>query len=514
MIAIELSFPGGHYHATPWGHHVNEGLVEWPPSPWRVLRALVSVGFTKLGWTDIPPVGKEVFSALASSLPSYSVPRATLAHSRHYMPYGNAAQDTTLVIDAWANLGQGAIGVRWPVALPPDSRELLAALVDKLGYLGRAESWVDAKLVEDPGVDPQRVEVMPVDSGSADTMRGFHQVALLAPLQAEQYESWRRTAVASLPEVTAKRAKEKALAAYPPDLLACLTVETRWLREHGWSQPPGSRTALYWRPSDALATIVAPDQRVPKSTERVEAILLAVANPTRNLHALPNLERALPQAELLHQALVSKLRDVWVPEITGTDDQRRPLRGHRHAHILALDLDADRHIDHLLVWAPDGLGAAAQAAVREVRRTYAKRVADLTLAVAGSGSLGAFKSIRDPLGQSLRGLIGPSNIWISRTPFVAPRFLKQRGTNTLEGQVLAELESRGLPTARVELLDDRDDAGGRFRHFVLQRRRGAAPPQLTPFRIRLSFDAELRGPLCLGYASHFGLGSFEVADPR
>ena len=42
MIAIRLRFLTGRFHATPWGHHVNEGVVEWPPSPWRLLRALVA----------------------------------------------------------------------------------------------------------------------------------------------------------------------------------------------------------------------------------------------------------------------------------------------------------------------------------------------------------------------------------------------------------------------------------------------------------------------------------------
>lgn len=43
MIAISLTFPAGRYHATPWDRHVNEGAVEWPPSPWRLLRSLVAV---------------------------------------------------------------------------------------------------------------------------------------------------------------------------------------------------------------------------------------------------------------------------------------------------------------------------------------------------------------------------------------------------------------------------------------------------------------------------------------
>jgi len=43
MLALSFTFPGGRYHATPWGRHVNEADLEWPPSPWRIVRALIAV---------------------------------------------------------------------------------------------------------------------------------------------------------------------------------------------------------------------------------------------------------------------------------------------------------------------------------------------------------------------------------------------------------------------------------------------------------------------------------------
>ena len=43
MLAMSFQFDANRYHATQWGRHVNEGVPEWPPSPWRILRALVSV---------------------------------------------------------------------------------------------------------------------------------------------------------------------------------------------------------------------------------------------------------------------------------------------------------------------------------------------------------------------------------------------------------------------------------------------------------------------------------------
>lgn len=46
-----------------------------------------------------------------------------------------------------------------------------------------------------------------------------------------------------------------------------------------------------------------------------------------------------------------------------------------------------------------------------------------------------------------------SSVWISATPFVAPRFIKSRGNNTLHGQINAELASRNLPLVeRIDVL--------------------------------------------------------------
>lgn len=513
MIAIEFRFPGGHFHATPWGHHVNEGLVEWPPSPWRLTRALMATGFTKLGWTQVPTAGRILFERLASALPSYTIPPATLAHARHYMPLGGSADKTTLVIDAWANVGQGVLTARWPVELPPDARVLLEQLVEHLGYLGRAESWVDARLAHDVADVTRGSVVEPVSPSDPSVRRGLEQVPLLAPVAAEHYHSWREAELTRLPAA----GKTSAQAPYPADLIACLGVETAWLREHGWSQPPGSRVALYWRRSDALATVVAPPRDAGRSATRTEAMLLALATPSRNTHALPSIERAMPQAELLHEAAVSKLGRGWVPELVGKDADGHPLGGHRHAHIVALDLDEDAHVDHLLVWAPGGLGDEAQRALRAVRRTYAKNVSELSLAVVGTGDLESFSSIGDRLGQPLRRMIAPARVWISRTPFVAPRFVKPRGPNTIVGQVRAELESRGFQPSEVEVVEadterESSAARGRFRHFVMSRRKGDGPPQTVAWRIRLTFDLPVRGLISLGYGCHFGLGSFEAVE--
>src|SRR3984893_16198064 len=99
-VILKLTFPAGRYHATPWGHHVNEGLVEWPPSPWRLLRALIACGYGTQGWGEMPPAAERLIESLAEKLPHYRLPSASVAHSRHFMPLGvldKGREKTTLV---------------------------------------------------------------------------------------------------------------------------------------------------------------------------------------------------------------------------------------------------------------------------------------------------------------------------------------------------------------------------------------------------------------------------------
>ena len=49
---LAIRFPLGRYHANPWDRSVNEGAAEWPPSPWRILRALVATWHTR--WPGLP----------------------------------------------------------------------------------------------------------------------------------------------------------------------------------------------------------------------------------------------------------------------------------------------------------------------------------------------------------------------------------------------------------------------------------------------------------------------------
>jgi CRISPR-associated protein Csb2 len=532
---LKLRFPGGRYHATPWGHHVNEGLIEWPPCPWRLLRALIACGFSSQGWVDIPQAGRQLINSLAAVLPRYQLPGAGAAHTRHFMPVGTLAkgrEQTTLVFDTWADVGDGELLVHWPCDLSQEASALLGRLATSLGYLGRSESWVEGEVVSASRPPDVSFDAFPHQEGTHPGLK-YEQVSLMAAIPPEEYGAWRQETTTPIlaalqpPErsrkPTARQVERleaqrmQAVAPYPPDLVSCLTKDTSWWKGQGWSQPPGSRRVLYWRRSDSLQVGVPARPRAPH-VRPVTTILLALATPSGRRSGLPPCARTLPQAELFHRAIVARAGNgcaVHCPELTGKDREGRPLRdGHAHAHILPVDLDGDRHLDHLIIYARMGLGEAAQHAIRTLRRTWTKGgLGDIQLAVVGHGDLAALRQLPPRLNLQVERLLAPtggSRAWQSATPFVPPRFVKPRGRNTLLGQVNAELVSRGLPEAASVQVDG--SLTRALRHYVRCRRHGGVPPFADlGYGLQLTFAEPLCGPLALGYASHYGLGLFRSA---
>lgn len=529
MPTIVLRFPGGRYHATPEGHHVNEGLVEWPPSPWRLVRALLACGYATQHWKEVPREARRLIESLSGVLPEYRLPRAALGHSRHYMPttkLKDGRENTTLVLDAFADVGDGAVWVRWPVPLDPSARETFETLVAHLGYLGRSESWVIGEVVADDAELPSSGVARPHSAASAPG-KFFEQIVLGAPEVPAAYTAWRaaqiQVALDELDLATGKRltqAQQKRVdaidASYPSDLVDCLERDTVWWKGEKWSRAPGSRSVLYWREANALEVGPPPRPRARRE-RRVEMMLLGLTTPSGSKSALPTVARTLPQAELIHRALVKHLGvgGEHCPELVGKDEKGAPLVGHRHAHLLPLDLDNDGHIDHVVVHAAMGLGARAQQAVRRLRATYMKGgVGELQVAVAGIGTLDDLRSVDARHAGAVAGLLGPAkggSLWISRTPFVPPRHIKPRGNSSVVGQIEAELASRGLPRAKVELLELNAERLA-LRHFVRRRSRGPQPAVDVGLGVRLVFDEPVRGPIALGYGSHFGLGLFAAIE--
>ena len=83
MTTIQLTFPWGRFYATPWG--INASRLrepEWPPSPWRLLRALVSAWFRAHPGQVPSPHCIELIDALGRELPEIGVGKVYCLQSR------------------------------------------------------------------------------------------------------------------------------------------------------------------------------------------------------------------------------------------------------------------------------------------------------------------------------------------------------------------------------------------------------------------------------------------------
>ena len=537
MEVLAIEFTARRYHATPWDAHVNEGRIEWPPCAWRLLRALVAVGYNKHGWVDGPPeTAAALLKKLAACVPSFSLPKATETHTRHYMPSRSGSSEKPVkVFDSFLRFSDESerMLVRYDVVLGEAERDELSNLARGLSYLGRAESWVEAELLSAESAEAEaanRSWCTLADGGAGERVR------LLAPLTDNEYDQWREveaTAAADKAEATSRasaeskgrtltaaverKARQRAESLYPADLMAALQQDTSSWQSAGWPRPPGSRWVDYALPPDTFErqplTTVAPSP----TFEEPEAVLLAIDGDGERGSLRPRMRRALPLMELLHSEAVrhaDRLKLGHLPELTGTNADGAPLRtAHAHTHWIPLSFSGDGSIDHVLVYAPGRISREGVQAISAIRRAYAKGIRALSVNMVGQGSIEEIsQQLRrfTKVDRSALAVIGESAVWESATPFVLRKYLHRRGKKTVEGQIREELLERGFPEpTRIRIWPQHELVKRKLKGFMLRRRPDKQqPPRERSWGITLHFGQAVNRPICLGYASHYGLGLF------
>jgi CRISPR-associated protein Csb2 len=538
MEMIAIQFPARRYHATPWDAHVNEGRIEWPPSPWRLIRSFLAVGYNKLGWSDSPSdSAAKLLIKLSSILPSYSLPKATECHTRHYMP---TSDKTAKVFDAFLRFPnpEAELLVRFDVVLEQDERQTLADLVEGLAYLGRAESWAEARLLlqdEATKMDATVAWCLPNATGDGRPVR------LLSALPIDEFDTWRSNEIKdaadaleiaerrkveangkTLSPAVAKKVRLKAEANYPRDLISAMQLETAIWQSQGWPQPPGSRWVSYRLADTLLEERPLATRSISKRTERFQAVLLAVDGEGKKGTVRPLMKRALPLMELLHSESIRKATREFefgnLPDLSGKDNDGSILRGHQHASWLPLSLYGQERIDHVLVVCRSGFSPQAITTLSSIRWAYSKDIDHLAINVAGMGTV---EDIVNQLSQVSKcreiGLqpLRESCLWVSRTPLVFRKFVHTHGKKSPEGQIREELEQRGFDSpVRVRIWTSNELVESNLKGYVLTRKPGKQqPPYRASWGATIEFPKPQQGPISLGYASHFGLGSFQ-SDER
>jgi CRISPR-associated protein Csb2 len=476
---LAIRFPLGRYHATPWDRSVNEGASEWPPSPWRLLRALIATWRTR--WPELPAQEFDRMLGMLGSPPSYRTPAARPAHTRHYLPdldhRKSETGHTDLTLDPFLSVPRAGeppddrpVGsellVRWEADLDSDQRAVLARLAGLLPYLGRAESVCEARLLNGD-LEPDESWWRPVTTGGS-------AIRLLAPALPVRREAL---------EVT--------------------TVQVRKMRR---TQPPGTTWISYAMAGPGPTA----GQRVRVARPKpVEAVRFAVVSrgPVKLTHGIL-------LADKVHAAANRKFREDPAPHIFGYQGARTD---HRHAHWIPLpgqEAGERERVLSLVVYVPEGLSAEDVTRLLSIRA-----VSGRTGGGEGTGyefrDLPQVKLLLQAAGtvqQAAPELCGPARRWRSLTPYLPVRH-HHRSRETLAeylaSDVCAELGYRHLPHPSVLQADpggglpDRWARG--FRRYRMKEHLGLARPGLA---LVLEFAEEVSGPLLLGQLSHFGYGVF------
>ena len=478
-VTLAIRFPLGRYHATGWDRSVNEGAVEWPPSPWRLLRALVATWYTR--WPDLPaPVLDELLDALGDP-PSYRTPPAWPAHTRHYLPDPDhrkgATGATDLTLDPYLSVPRdGDLLVRWDADLTGEQREVLAKLAELVPYLGRAESVCEIRLLDsDPAPDEQWWRPSPA---------GTETVRLLTPAR-----PIRRP------------------------ILELSTVEVRKARR---TVPPATTWVAYARTRTEAVATAAPQRATPDRAD-LNAVRFAVIAraPFKATHGIL-------LADEMHR-VVTRALNGGSGELLGHGGAATD---HRHAHWVPVANGPERGatVESLLVWVPAGLAPDEVAKIINVRWLSGSR-GNGGYEVKGFPDTELRLQAVGPVEQVAPELCHPARRWRSLTPYLPVRHW-HRKRETLDEYVTTDVRrelgyrSTGpqqWPDVTVTRLSPQETLLDRW---ALEFRRYRAAERMDKARrglgLRLELTAEVPGPLLLGQLSHFGYGVFvpELSDPR
>lgn len=475
MVAIELTFLNGRYHATPWMRHVNEGAVEWPPSPWRLLRTLIAMWF-RHGNQEDEMILKSLLSKLSENTPNYHLPQVNQFFTQHYMPQKTG---TRLVFDNFITLEKQAKSffIWEEVVLDSAERQLLDQLLSKVNYFGRAETWVEARVVE-KNIEPNTFDVEKRKEDDVDLVK------VLVPVNSGE-------------------------------LFENLIRDTAELRSKGYLEPIGARWATYGVPRALFK--VNPKQYAFKETTTYDVVRYCIIQKPR-----PRVTETLLVGDLARKAAMAQYGRLTGGQpsetLSGKNSEGVALEGHKHAYYISTDEDNDGFIDHLTIYAPIGFTATELTAFNKInvlKVPYAKWEYSVVY-------LGAWK--KEEISNDVP-IFKRSDKWVSATPFLLGRYpkYKRNGQPRLNSeniqidgpldQLQREIELRKtLFGVSADLIDvdkpiyrTEPPAKHKYRYRRIEKKQNG-PGILC--RFGLTFSEPIDGLVSLGANSHFGLGLF------
>lgn len=479
MVTIEVKFLTGRFHATPWMRHVNEGVAEWPPSPWRVLRTLVAL-WVRYGNITDENIFQSILKKLSSTMPTFNLPQANQSFTQHFMPIKEGSKlKRALVFDNFITMEKNAkCYIIWDtIELNAVENRLLSWLVHKWMYFGRTESWVEVRLVN-----------YPVKAN-----------VYLAKNQNDPDVELRNILIASSSEEIYKN----------------LLRDTNELREKGFLEPAGTKWASYAIPRTLIR--INPEQ--PKRTYLidVDVVRYTVINKPK-----PLVSETLLVADLARRSAMAQYGRINSHAVTknlsGKDELGIPLKGHNHAYYLPTDEDKDGFIDHLTIYAPNGFTNSELVALNKID-TLKANFGEWEIKIA---YLGAWR--KEELANVVP-IFKKSKRWVSATPFLLGRHPKYYRSgkpkmNDKKEQIDGPIDQirkewdlrRELNRIKAELIEIsepnyKSNQIPKHKYRTRRLKESKNRPELL-YNFKIAISSPVSGPISLGANCHFGMGLF------
>ncbi len=507
-LVIEQTFPLGRFHATRWNQNPFEDpFGEWPPSPWRLLRALAARWFQYARETGDNDEAKRdaLVQNLASSLPEYHLPPLTWRTQpiKQYHPTqvgwtnpsakaaAYKAPKPTLVEDHYRALPTNrAVWWCWDeVGLPSEHQTLLDALLTRALYFGRAESFCRMRRLERL---PDGIEINCILHGKDDGTRA--PVLVPAPAEPVRLD-------ALLDSTDGRLLSGRPIPPGTTWYYASLPPKPSLASARSQHMP--RRLSLYHVQFGVGGQVIPPLHEWVKIAERMRG---------RALKRLCELVAGDPTTS--YSALSDAQRD-QISLFSGKDAAGKPLSGHRHPYFLIWP-DAHGHPSRFIVW-------RREAPFTEHEVEALLRASKLPISWQPRGSW-AVRLVPLPFETPLPvGFANPAQVWETATSFVPPaqrhRFRgngRLRPGETPEHTTVRLLAAAGLPKPIALTLQKVDGTTWVRLHESRSRRvlpRASRTPFVRPgFRMRLEFDRAVTGPIMIGDSCHFGLGLFRAVS--
>ena len=181
-MIIKISLTLNQYHGNAWHHAHCEGLIDWPPAPWRILRAIVAGSYNVNFSQEQQVILKQVVWKMAQVSPSYYLPPTAYLQWRSPRPQvqkdasiapGKILYCACLLVPE----DDSAIYCNYNVDCSEEEWKILQQVMQGITYLGRRESPAIWELVKDmpqanayPDPNGLRVVASPSSSVTEDEL--------------------------------------------------------------------------------------------------------------------------------------------------------------------------------------------------------------------------------------------------------------------------------------------------------------------------------------------------------